>query len=181
MVSSPAPTVPAYLASLPPERRSVIAKARSLVRKHLPKGYAEVMQYGMIGWIVPAKRYPETYNGQPLCVVALAAQKQKCSLYLMGAYMQPPVMARLVAAYKAAGKKLDMGKSCLRFRDWDDLVPEAVAEVLARCAVDDFIAMHERVHPPKRAKRTYRSRPTHSASHRPVRLITADESLSRKP
>jgi hypothetical protein len=86
MVSSKATTVKDYLASLPPERRVAVSKVRSVIRKNLPPGFEEGMQYGMIGYYVPLSRYPETYNRQPLTMAALASQKAYLSLYLMGVY-----------------------------------------------------------------------------------------------
>ena len=116
MVSSKATTVAAYLAELPAERRAVIAAVRKVVRKHLPKGYVETMNWGMICYEIPLKRYPVTYNRQPLSYAALAAQKNNYALYLTGCYGASALQQKLAAAFKAAGKKLDMGKSCLRFK-----------------------------------------------------------------
>ena len=142
MASSKAATVQQYLAELPPERRKVIAAVRSLVRTHLPRGYEEKVSWGMICWQVPLKKYPDTYNGQPLGYVALAAQKNAYSLYLMGAYVGGGKNP-LEAPYKAAGKKLDMGKSCLRFKQLDDLVPEAIGALIASMTPEQYIARSE--------------------------------------
>jgi len=142
MASSSAATVQDYLAELPPERREVISAVRSLVRKHLPKGYEEKMGWGMICWQVPLKKYPDTYNGQPLGYAALAAQKNGYSLYLMAVYVEEG-RNPLQAAYKAAGKKLDMGKSCLRFKKLDDLVPQAIGTLIASLTPDQYIARAE--------------------------------------
>ena len=143
MVQSAATTVAQYLQELPPERRKLVSAVRKLVKAHLPKGYREGMQYGMIGWYIPLSRYPETYNKQPLGYVALAAQKHYTTLYLMGVYADGPAEKRLRAAYKAAGKKLDLGKCCLRFTSWDDLVPEAVGEAIASTDPESFIEVYE--------------------------------------
>lgn len=140
MTRSAAATVEAYLAELPPERRAVIAQVRDLVNAHLPPGYVEAMNWGMISWEVPLSRYPVTYNKQPLSYAALAAQKNAYSLYLMAAATQGQ---RLRAAYAQAGKKLDMGKSCIRFKKLDDLVPDAIAEAVASMPVDAYIAWYE--------------------------------------
>jgi len=139
MVMSKTATVQEYLAELPAERRKVVSAVRSLVRTHLPKGYEEKVDMGMICWQVPLKKYPDTYNGKPLCYVALAAQKNAYSLYLTAAYGAGP-KSPLPAAYKAAGKKLDMGKSCLRFKQLDDLVPEAIGALIASTTPDAYIA-----------------------------------------
>ena len=142
-MKSDAATPQEYLDALPSERRAVMASVRDLVNAHLPAGYREGMAWGMIGWAVPLERYPETYNKEPLAYVGLAAQKNHYALYLNGCYMSPDGQAALERAYAAAGKKLDMGKSCLRFRKLEDLVPEAVADAVAALGVDDFIAIYE--------------------------------------
>jgi hypothetical protein len=151
MVQSKEKTVKGYLDELPPERRAVVAKVREIVRKNLPAGFVEAMAYGMIGWQVPLARYPETYNGQPLLYAALAAQKNAYSLYLTGCYMDPPTRAALIAASASAGKALDMGKSCIRFQKLDDLPLAALGEAVAAVALEEFIAHHEKAHPPKGA------------------------------
>jgi hypothetical protein len=139
---SAAATVEAYLAELPPARRAVVAAARDLVRRHLPAGYEEAMSFGMIGWQVPLADYPTTYNGQPLMYAALAAQKRHYALYLMSA-ADGEEERRLREAFAAAGKTLDMGKSCLRFASMDDLVPEAVGAAVASAPPAAFIARYE--------------------------------------
>jgi hypothetical protein len=147
MVMSKARTVSEYLAELPPDRRKVIKEARALVRRHMPKGYKESMAFGMITWAIPLSTYPDTYNKQPLCFVGLAAQKNSNTLYLTGAYSDPKRYAALEAAFKKAGKRFDMGKSCLHFKTLDDLVPEAVGAVIAETPPDLFIRQYERSRP----------------------------------
>jgi hypothetical protein len=116
MVASTAKTVTEYLASLPPERRKEMATVRKFVKTHLPKGYKEVMNWGMICWEIPATKYPRTHNALPLCYASLASHKQKLSLYLTAAYFFSEQAEAIKAGFKAAGKRLDMGKSCIRFR-----------------------------------------------------------------
>jgi hypothetical protein len=140
MVSSKAQTPDAYIAELPPERAAVVSHVRALVNANLPSGYEEGMAWGMIGWLVPPSRCPETYNGQPLVYAGLAAQKKYFSLYLNGVYASPERMEALRSAYAAAGRKLDMGKSCLRFTRLEDLAEDAVAEALRAVPVETFIA-----------------------------------------
>jgi len=140
---SEAATVDAYIAGLPEERRAFVAKLRDHVNAHLPPGYEEGMQYGMIGWYVPLEVLPDTYNGQPLGIVALANQKQKVSLYLMGAYADPAAAERLQQGFADAGKKLDMGKSCVRFRREDDVPWDVIAEALKRPTVEEFVAQYK--------------------------------------
>ena len=143
MVQSKAASVSQYLAELPAERRAVVAKVRDLVNAHMPAGYVEAMAFGMIGWGVPLSRYPETYNKQPLGYVALAAQKNNYSLYLMGVYGVAEQEKKLRAAASAQGKKLDMGKSCLRFKKAEDLPLDAIGELIASMSVEDYIAVYE--------------------------------------
>jgi uncharacterized protein YdhG (YjbR/CyaY superfamily) len=143
MASSTAATVDDYLASLPEERREVMAAIRKLVRKSLPKGYEEQVGYGMVCYVIPLEKYSETYNGQPLCYVALAAQKHHYALYLTGPYAQPKLAEGLREAFEAAGKKLDMGKSCLRFKKLDDLPLDAVGKVIAAVPPQSFIDVYE--------------------------------------
>lgn len=143
MVSSAAATVEAYLAGLPPERRAVVAAVRALVNAHLPDGYVEGMNWGMISWEIPLARYPVTYNKQPLVYAALAAQKNNYALYLMCAYADLQIERDLRTAYAAAGLKLDMGKSCLRFRGLDALLQPAVAAAVASTPLETHIARYE--------------------------------------
>jgi hypothetical protein len=131
---------------MPDERRSAISHVRKVIRKHLPRGFQETMQYGMISYVVPLTRYPDTYNGQPLAVVALAAQKQHMSVYLMGIYGSPELRETFESAYAQSGKRLDVGKSCVRFKHLDDLALDAVAAAVSSVSVEDLIAMTEAAH-----------------------------------
>ena len=143
MASSKAKTVDDYLTELPEQRRAVVSAVRDLVNRHLPPGYVEAMSWGMISWEVPLSRYPDTYNRQPLAYVALAAQKQYYALYLTACYANSTQDVALRNAYADAGKTLDMGKSCLRFKALDDLLPEVVGGVIASTPVDAHIAQYE--------------------------------------
>ena len=145
-------TVNAYLASLTPEKRAVMEKARAFVRMHIPKGYAEFMNWGVINWGIPLEKFSNTYNGQPLCYVGLGAQKNYNSLYLMGAYdisngkYTTPFSENLLAdAFKKAGKRLDMGKCCLHFKELDDLELTSVAKVIAMSTPKQYLAYYKRV------------------------------------
>jgi hypothetical protein len=145
-------TVADYLASLSPEKRVVIEEARRFVHKHLPKGYAEFMNWGVINWGIPLEEFSNTYNGQPLCYVALGAQKNYNSLYLMGVYdssngdyTTPFSENLLVDAFKKAGKRLDMGKCCLRFKALDDLELTSVAKVIAMSTPTEYLAYYKRM------------------------------------
>jgi uncharacterized protein YdhG (YjbR/CyaY superfamily) len=136
-------TVDAYVAALPEERRAVLTAVRETVRAHLPAGMQERFSSGMISWEVPLERYPKTYNGQPLVYVSLAAQKNHYALYLMCAYVDSAQDLALRDGFAAAGKKLDMGKSCLRFKRLEDLPLDVVGRVIASSSVDDYIAKYE--------------------------------------
>lgn len=143
MASSKAATVADYLAELPADRRAEIERVRNLINSVLPDGYREGMGYGMIGWVIPLERYPDTYNKQPLAFAALAAQKNSNSLYLNCVYASKERSERLKAAFAAAGKKLDMGKSCIRFKKADDLALDAIAEEIASTTPDEYIRIYE--------------------------------------
>jgi hypothetical protein len=142
-LKSSAATVQQYLEELPEDRRAVVEAVREMVRHNLPEGYRESLNWGMIIYEVPLERYPKTYNGQPLGYVALAAQKNYYALYLNCVYQDPEQEARLREGFKKAGKKLDMGKSCLRFKKLDDLPMNVLAELVAATPPDAFIAQYE--------------------------------------
>ena len=143
MATSSATTVEGYLAELPPERRTVIAAVRDVVLRHLPPGYQETMNWGMISYEIPLADYPDTYNGQPLAYAALAAQKRHYALYLTAVYADSAEEARLRERFVQAGRKLDMGKSCLRFRSLDDLALDAIGEAIGSTPPAAFIARYE--------------------------------------
>jgi hypothetical protein len=137
-------TVAAYLASLTPEKRAVIEEARALVHKHIAKGYAEFMNWGVINWGIPLEEFADTYNGQPLCYVALGAQKNYNAFYLMGAHDGSNGAKQLADAFKKAGKRLDMGKCCLRFKRLDDLELTSVAKMIAMSTPEKYLAYYKR-------------------------------------
>ena len=144
-MASGAVTVEDYLAGLEPERRETVRAVHDVLRAAMPTGYHEGVAWGMITWSVPLERYPETYNGQPLGYVALAAQKRHYAVYLMGLYSDSEQDKDFRARWLASGRKLDMGKSCLRFKRLDDLDLDLLAEVVASTPVDAFLATYERV------------------------------------
>ena len=143
MVSSNALTAEAYLASLPADRRAILTELRRRIALRLPAGFEESMEFGMLAYVVPLSRYPETYNKRPLMLAALASQKAYLSLYLMSVYGDPETERWLVEGFRRAGKTLDMGKSCIRFESLEDLPLDVIGDAIARVGVDDFIALHE--------------------------------------
>lgn len=145
MVSSDARTPEEYIEQLPAERREAIRTVADVVRRNLPDGYEEGMQYGMIGWYVPLDRLPDTYNGQPLGYVALASQKNYISLYLNNVYGDAGTERWFRDAYAATGRRLDMGRSCVRFRRVEDLPLDVIGQAVARTPVDAFIRRYRAV------------------------------------
>ena len=143
MVKSQASTVEEYLEELSEERRDVINRVRAMVLQYLPEGYVETMNWGMISYEIPLADYPKTYNGQPLNFAALAAQKNNYSLYLMNIYQSPALLETLKKAFADAGLKLNMGKSCLRFKKLDNMPLDVIGEIIASTPPADFIAFYE--------------------------------------
>jgi len=146
MVRSPARSPEEYLASLPEDRRAAMAEVRRVVGENLPAGYEEGMEYGMITWFVPLERYPDTYNRRPLVVAGLASQSGHMSLYLNSVYGDPETDAWFRERWAATGKRLDMGKSCVRFRRLDDLPLDLIGEVLARADLSWYVERAKAAH-----------------------------------
>ncbi|RME73994.1 MAG: DUF1801 domain-containing protein [Chloroflexi bacterium] len=143
MVASKAQTVEEYLQELPEDRRQVVAAVREVILKNLPPGYRETMRWGMISYEIPLEVYPNTYNKQPLSYLGLAAQKRHYALYLMNVYSNPELARWLKDAFASAGKKLDMGKSCLRFKRLDDLPLAVIGQIIAQTPPEALIAAYE--------------------------------------
>ena len=143
MASTDATTPESYLAALPRERRETLEAVREVILCNLPNGYEETFNWGMISYELPLERYPNTYNKQPLMYAALAAQKNHNAVYLSNVYQDPALEASLREAYADAGKKLDLGKSCLRFKKLDDVVLPAVAHIISATPPDEFIRRYE--------------------------------------
>ena len=141
---SDATSVTEYLATLPPDRRDAIREVRGEVLANLPDGYTETMNWGMISYEVPLDRYPDTYNGKPLMYAALASQKNHMAVYLSGVYADDERREAFLDAYRATGKKLDMGKSCVRFKKLEDLPVELVGKMVASMSVEQFIDAYEK-------------------------------------
>ena len=138
-------TVEGYLDGLEPERRETVRAVHAVLRAAMPPGYHEGVAWGMITWSVPLERYPDTYNGQPLGYVALAAQKRHYAVYLMGLYSDSEQDTDFRGRWVASGRKLNMGKSCLRFNRLEDLDLDLLADVVASMPVETFLATYERV------------------------------------
>ena len=143
VAQSEAQTIDEYLAELSPDRREAVAAVRKVILDHLSEGYQETMQYGMISYVIPLEKYPLTYNKQPLGYAALASQKNYMSLYLMNIYAKKETEQWFTEEYRASGKKLDMGKSCVRFKKLDDLPMDLIGKAVARTTVAEFIELYE--------------------------------------
>ena len=138
-----AATVSEYLAALPADRRAALSAVRQVINDNLPEGYEEGMQFGMIGWYVPLSLYPAGYGENkkvPLPLVALASQKSGMVLHCIGLYMNPTLSTWFTGEYKKSGKKLDMGKGCVRFNKLDDLALDVVGRLVVRVPVEEHIA-----------------------------------------
>jgi len=132
-----------YIASLPADRAKTIATMRAFVNQHIPRGYDECLVWGTIGWAIPLSRYPDTHNQQPILYVALSSQKNYCVLYLFGPTWSASQLEQLKAAFKAAGKKLNMGKCCVNFKSPDDLPLEAIGKLISAISSEQWIEMYE--------------------------------------
>ena len=133
--------IASFLASLPDERRREVERVRKTIRRHLPAGYEETITKQMLIYQVPLAVYSDTYNGQPLWYVALASQKSYLSLHLMPVYFDKKLARQLQDGFRAANKKLDMGKACIRFKTADDLALEAIGAIVASIPRDRWIAI----------------------------------------
>jgi len=146
-MQSKATIVDAYLTELPEERQKVISKLRSVIKKNLPKGFKEGMGYGMMGWSVPHSIYPAGYHCKPedpLPFMGIASQKNFISIYHMGIYADPKLLKWFVDAHaKASTKKLDMGKSCIRYKKPEDIPFDLIGELASKITMEEWIKMYE--------------------------------------
>jgi hypothetical protein len=147
-MQSKATTVESYLNDLSEERKDVINQLRKVILKNLPKGFDEGMGYGMIGYFVPHSIYPNGYHcdpKQPLPFLSMASQKNFIALYHMGIYMNPDLMDWFTAEFaKRVKGKLDMGKSCIRFKKLDAIPFDLIGELVSKMSVDEWIACYEK-------------------------------------
>lgn len=148
-MQSKATTVDAYLTELPEERQKAISELRKVIKKNLPKGFQECMNYGMIGYVVPHSKYPAGYHCDPklpLPFMNVASQKNDITVYHMGIYGDPKLEKWFVDAYiKATGKKVNKGKSCLRWKKPEDIPYKLIGELASKITPDEWIAHYESV------------------------------------
>ena len=159
MKERPALTVNQWLASVPAERRDAIRAVRDAVNEHLPRGYAETVDWGKLAWVVPLDTLPDTHNGHPLMLAALGAHTKIMTLYLMSVYCDPKLRREFQAAYKRAGKKLDMGGCCIHFKKLDDLPLDVVGDTIARVALEEYVERYERSRTTKPPKKPPKKQP----------------------
>ena len=147
---SKADTIEQYLNELPNDRQAAIETVREVIRGNLPAGYEEVINWGMITYQVPLNTYPDTYNGKPLMYAGLASQKNHMSIYLIGIYIDEEIRRKFEDAYRATGKRYDVGKSCVRFRNLDELPLELIGQSIHLYEVDEFITRVKAIRNTKR-------------------------------
>ena len=137
-----------YIAQLPEDRKVVVEKLRKIIKENLPEGFEEGINYNMLGYYVPHSLYPDGYHCDPklpLPFMNLANQKNSVNLYHSGIYANPEIHDWFVAEFpKHAKRKLDMGKSCIRFKKMDDIPYELIAELCQKITVEDWIATYEK-------------------------------------
>ena len=148
-MQSKALTPEQYLSELPEDRKEAMFKLRNAIKESLPKGFEEVMSYGMLGYVVPHSIYPNGYHCDPklpLGFMNVASQKNFIALYHMGIYGSKDLLDWFVAEYpKHCKTKLDMGKSCIRFKRMDDIPFELIAELTRKISVQDWISHYEKI------------------------------------
>jgi len=142
-MQSTAKTVDEYLAALPEDRKEHMSRVRDVILKHIPDGYEEGMLWGGITYYIPLETFPETYNKQPLAYVSLVSQKNYMSVYLLCVYGDEEESFR--QAYATTGKKLDMGKSCIRFKSANDLALDLIGERIAQYTPEQYIERYKRL------------------------------------
>ena len=141
-------TIDDYLATIPEDRLELFNKIRNAIKKTIPKGFEECISYGMIGYVVPHSIYPKGYHCDPklpLPFITLASQKNSINLYHMGIYMNPELLNWFVDSYaQQVTRKLDMGKSCIRFKPQHEIPLDLIGELCSKLTVDDWISIYEK-------------------------------------
>jgi len=187
MPTSTKPTTPTtaaqYLKSLPPDRREAIGALRDVINKNLGKGIKEGIQYGMIGYFVPHSVYPPGYHcnpSEPLPFCGIASQKNHIGLYLFCIYTNPSERDRFITEWKATGKKLDMGASCVRFKKLDDVPLEVVGRAIKRITLKKFLASYEAVIPESKRKPPTKKTPTKKTANKKTANKKTTKKASKK-
>ena len=183
-MQSKATTVEKYLAELSADRRAALEAVRKVILKNLDKDYEEGMSYGMIGYYIPHRLFPQGYHcdpSQPLPFAGLASQKNHMSVYLMCCYGESPLKDWFEQTWAKTGKKLDMGKSCIRFKRVDDLALDVIAEVIRRVPakkyIENYVAVRGRTSVEKTAVRAKGTKRSHA---KPAKSTQASTKRVRK-
>jgi uncharacterized protein YdhG (YjbR/CyaY superfamily) len=146
-MKSSATTVEQYIEDIPQDRKEGIEKLRAVILENLPKGFEEGISYGMIGYYVPHKIYPEGYHCNPklpLPFMSFANQKNSINFYNMELYVNPELYNWFVTEFpKYSTQKLDMGKSCIRFKKYEHIPFELIAQLVRKVTVEDWISSYE--------------------------------------
>jgi hypothetical protein len=142
--SSKAPTVAKWIAGLPEDRRPIVSKLRALLKRRVPKGYRESILWNAITYAIPLEHFPDTYNGQPLCYAALGSHKSHLSLYLMCVYGNETQNKKLQDGFRKAGKKLNMGKACIRFRALEDLPLDVIGDIVSAVPPEKYLEIYRK-------------------------------------
>lgn len=148
-MQSKARTPEEYIEELPEDRKAVISELRKMILENIPQGFEEVMSYGMLGYVVPHSKYPDGYHCKPetpLPFINIASQKNHIGFYHMGIYSDPKLLDWFTAEYpKHVSNKLDMGKSCIRFKNPSKIPMELLGELVGKMTVDQWIEKYESV------------------------------------
>ena len=146
-MQSKATTVSQYISELPEDRKKAMTKLRTVIKKNIPKGFQERMGYGMPGYDVPLSKYPAGYHCNPklpLPFMGFASQKNYIAIYHMGIYADPKLLKWFVDAHaQVSSKKLDMGKSCIRYKKPSDIPYELIGELVSKITPQTWISMYE--------------------------------------
>ena len=152
-MQSDAKSIDQYVNELPTERQESLKKVRKVILNHLPEGYEEVMNWGMITYQVPLEVYPDTYNKKPLMYAALASQKNHMAVYLSAIYTDEQKREEFEEEYRATGKRFDVGKSCVRFRKLEDLPLDLIGKAIASIEMLDFIETAKKANSLKKTRK----------------------------
>ena len=146
-MTSSAKTPDEYIDQLPEDRKDPISKLRKIINQNIDKGFSEEINYGMIGWVVPHSLYPDGYHCNPklpLPFLSIASQKKFVAVYHMGIYASPKLLDWFVSEYlKHCSNKLDMGRSCIRFKKIENIPYDIIGELVAKMSVKDWIKLYE--------------------------------------
>jgi uncharacterized protein YdhG (YjbR/CyaY superfamily) len=164
-----AKSVDSYIKALPADRRAAISAVRDTINANIADGFEEGILYGMPTWFIPLDKHPHTYNGQPLCLAGVASGKSGMSLHMMCIYGDEVLRTWFVDAFAASGKKLDMGKACVRFKRLDALPLDVLGEAIGKMTVASYIAAYEKMIGDKKARGAKRAAKTKTKAKRPAK------------